>query len=120
MSTQHPDNASTPSFSSEGTMSGEDEILEAYLLFARMGCQEQMWDFEGKKAVPWVVSELLAKDPDFFKAHPLGREVFLTFRIPNPEVEKTDAKLVPEILASIPRCFDTTQSSLWRRNPSRI
>jgi phosphoenolpyruvate carboxylase len=107
MSTQHPDNAVVPAFSSGGVISGEDEILEAYLLFSQFGCQEQMWDFEGKKAVPWVVSELLAKDPDFFKRHPLGKDVFLTFRIPNPEVEKTEAKLVPEILASIPRCYDT-------------
>ncbi|MDP2920550.1 MAG: phosphoenolpyruvate carboxylase [Dehalococcoidia bacterium] len=108
MSTQHPDNAIMPAFSSGSVINGDDEILEAYLLFSQFGCQEQMWDFEGKKAVPWVVSELLAKDHDFFKRHPLGRDVFLTFRIPNPEIEKTEAKLVPEILASIPRCYDTT------------
>ena len=110
MSTQHPDNATMPAFSSGGVMNGDDEILEAYLLFSQFGCQEQMWDFEGKKAVPWVVSELLAKDHDFFKEHPLGKKVFLTFRIPNPEIEKAEAKLVPEILASIPRCYDTTQA----------
>ncbi len=98
-------------------MSGEDEILEAFLLFSQFGCQEQMWDFEGKKAVPWVVSELLAKDQDFFKRHPLGRDVFLTFRIPNPEIEKTEAKLVPEILASIPRCYDTTQAVYEKEIP---
>jgi len=61
MSTQHPDNATLPAFVSGGVMSGEDEILEAYLLFSQFGCQEQMWDFEGKKAVPWVISELLGK-----------------------------------------------------------
>ncbi|MFO7773038.1 MAG: phosphoenolpyruvate carboxylase [Dehalococcoidia bacterium] len=110
MSTQHPDNATLPPFSPSGVMSGDDEILEAYLVFSQFGCQEQMWDFEGKKAVPWVVSELLSKDHDFFKRHPLGKDVFLTFRIPNPEVEKTEAKLVPEILASIPRCYDTVQA----------
>jgi len=98
-------------------MSGEDEILEAYLLFAQFKCQEQMWDSEGKKAVPWVVSELLGKDTDFFKRHPLGKDVFLTFRIPNPEIEKTEAKLVPEILASIPRCYDTTQAVYEREIP---
>ncbi|MFC1964008.1 phosphoenolpyruvate carboxylase [Chloroflexota bacterium] len=110
MSTQHPDNATSPAFSSVGVMSGEDEILEAYLLFSQFKCQEQMWDFEGKKAVPWVISELLAKDSDFFQRHPLGKDIFLTFRIPNPEIEKTEAKLVPEILASIPRCYDTTKA----------
>jgi len=117
MSTQHPDNATLPAFSSGGVMSGEDEILEAYLLFSQFKCQEQMWDFEGKKAVPWVVSELLAKDTDFFKRHPLGKDVFLTFRIPNPEIEKTEAKLVPEILASIPRCYDTTQAVYEKEIP---
>ena len=76
-----------------------------------------MWDFEGKKAVPWVISELLAKDQNFFKKHPLGKDIFLTFRIPNPEIEKTEAKLVPEILASIPRCYDTTQTVYEKEIP---
>lgn len=107
MSTQHPDNARIPFFASGGVMGGEDEILEAYLLLSQYGCQEQMWDFEGKKALPWVISELLAKDPDFFQKRPLGKDVFLTFRIPNPEIERIEAKLVPEILSSIPRCYDT-------------
>lgn len=110
MSTQHPDNARMPFFSSSGVIGGEDEILEAYLLFSQFGCQEQMWDFEGKKAVPWVVSELLAKGQDFFRKRPLGKEVFLTFRIPNPEIERMEAKLVPEILSSIPRCYDIAQT----------
>jgi len=108
MSTQHPDNVLPPAFSSGSVINGDEEILEAYLLFSKFGCSEQMWDFEGKKAVPWVISELLAKDQDFFKRHPLGKDFFLTFRIPNPEIEKMEAKLVPEILASIPRCYDTT------------
>lgn len=110
MSTQHPDNARMPFFISGNVIGGEDEILEAYLLFSQFGCQEQMWDFEGKKALPWVVSELLAKDQEFFKKRPLGRDVFLTFRIPNPELEKMEAKLVPEVLASIPRSCDTTRA----------
>lgn len=110
MSTQHPDNVKMPFFACSSVIGGEDEILEAYLAFSQLGCQEQMWDFEGKKALPWVVSELLAKDLDFFRKRPLGKEVFLTFRIPNPEVEKVEAKLVPEVLDSIPRCYDTTQA----------
>lgn len=110
MSTQHPDNANIPEFGSGSIMSGDDEILEAFLVFSQFGCQEQMWDFEGKRAVPWVISELLARDQDFFRKHPLGVDVFLTFRIPNPEIERTEAKLVSEILASIPRCYDTTRA----------
>jgi len=117
MSTQHPDNARTPFFSSGSVVSGEEEILEAYLLFSQFGCQEQMWDFEGKKAVPWVLSELLSRDRDFFEKRPLGKEVFLTFRIPNPEIERVEAKLVPEILSSIPRCYDTAQEVYKKEVP---
>ena len=35
MSTQHPDNANVPVFSSGSVMNGEDEILEAYLLLSQ-------------------------------------------------------------------------------------
>jgi phosphoenolpyruvate carboxylase len=110
MSTQHPDNACRPPFSSSGQMSGEDEISEAYLLYSQFGCHEQLWDFEGKKAVPWVVTELMGRDRLFFQQRPLGQETFLTFRIPNPDIERAEAKLIPEILSSIPRCFDATQT----------
>ena len=34
MATQHPDNASVPSWASEDVMSGEDEVREAYVSFA--------------------------------------------------------------------------------------
>ena len=80
MSTQNPDNATIPPFCTVDVLSGEDEILEAYLLFSQLGCQEQMWDFEGKKAVPWVVSELLAKPiyPGLFLfAPPFTRSEYL-------------------------------------------
>ncbi len=117
MSTQHPDNAKMPSFVHGSVIGGEDEIVEAYLAFSQLGCQEQMWDFEGKKALPWVVSELLTKDPDFFRKHQLGKEIFLTFRIPNPEIEKVEAKMVPEVLESIPRCYDTAQSIYGKNHP---
>jgi phosphoenolpyruvate carboxylase len=117
MSTQHPDNSRIPFFTSNGVIGGEEEILEAYLLFSQFGCQEQMWDFEGKKALPWVISELLTKDRDFFEKQPLGEKAFLTFRIPNPEIEKIEAKLVPEILASIPRCYDTARAVYQKEIP---
>ncbi len=32
-------------------MSGEDEIKEAYYAFSHLGCEEQMWDCEGKEVV---------------------------------------------------------------------
>jgi phosphoenolpyruvate carboxylase len=110
MSTQHPDNARAPFFTTHSIFGGDDEILEAYLFYSQFDCHEQLWDFEGKKAVPWVVAELMARDRAFFQQRPLGKDTFLTFRIPNPDIEKAEAKLVPEILASIPRCFDTAQA----------
>jgi phosphoenolpyruvate carboxylase len=96
---------------------GDDEILEAYLLFSQFDCHEQLWDFEGKKAVPWVVTELMARDHSFFQQRPLGKDTFLTFRIPNPDVERAEAKLVPEILASIPRCYDATRAVYQSGHP---
>ncbi|MEM3657865.1 MAG: phosphoenolpyruvate carboxylase, partial [Candidatus Hadarchaeum sp.] len=110
MSTQHPDNARLPPFSSGDVMGGEDEILEIYWVFSQLNCQEQMWDFEGKKALPWVVSELLMKNQEFFRERFLGKDFFLTFRIPNPEIETVEAKLVMEVLDSIPRCYDAARA----------
>jgi len=110
MSTQHPDNVKIPDFASGDIINGEDEIYEAYLAFSRFGIHEQMWDYEGKRVLPWVVSELLTKNPDFFHKKKLGKNIFLTFRIPNPEIDKIEAKLVPEVLDSIPRCYDTARA----------
>jgi len=65
-----------------------------------------MWDWEGKDADPNVVRKLLINYPDFFKEHRLGSDVFLTLRVANPSVERTDQKAVLEALASIPRSYD--------------
>ncbi|RLI09868.1 phosphoenolpyruvate carboxylase, partial [Candidatus Bathyarchaeota archaeon] len=47
MSTQHPDNASLPPWTSKEIIANEDEVFEAYYAFSELGCQEQMWDWEG-------------------------------------------------------------------------
>ena len=50
MSTQHPDNATPAPFAdAEGVLKGEGEVDEAHEIFA-LGCNEQMWDSEGKEA----------------------------------------------------------------------
>ncbi|MDY6779151.1 MAG: phosphoenolpyruvate carboxylase, partial [Halobacteria archaeon] len=49
MSTQHPDNATAPFFSEGDVLEGEDEIREAFYVYSHLGCDEQMWDFEGKE-----------------------------------------------------------------------
>ncbi|MBC7100000.1 phosphoenolpyruvate carboxylase, partial [Candidatus Bipolaricaulota bacterium] len=37
MSTQHPDNASTPFFAESSLLDGNDEVQEAYYVFSHLG-----------------------------------------------------------------------------------
>jgi len=106
MSTQHPDNVNTPFFSKDPKLSGEDEVLEAYYAYSHLGCDEQMWDCEGKEVDNFVVKKLFLKDEDFFRENKLGKDIFLTLRVPNPEEEKNEAKILLEQLERIPRVFD--------------
>lgn len=109
MSTQHPDNVNSPFFAEEAELGGEDEIQEAYYAFSHLGCDEQMWDCEGKEVDNYVVKKLLTKYEAFFKEKRLGRDVFLTLRVPNPTVERAEAKILLETLESIPRSFDAAK-----------
>jgi phosphoenolpyruvate carboxylase len=109
MSTQHPDNVSLPFFAETPDMSGEDEIQEAYYAFSHLGCDEQMWDSEGKEVDDFVVKKLLTRYPHFFRKRRLGEEIFLTLRVPNPSVEKEEAKILVEALESIPRSMDAAR-----------
>lgn len=108
MSTQHPDNVNSPFFSEGVELGGEDEIKEAYYAFSHLGCDEQMWDCEGKEVDNFVVKKLLSKYESFFKTRRLGRDIFITLRVPNPTVEKAEAKVLLETLESIPRSFDAS------------
>ncbi|CAD7781363.1 MAG: Phosphoenolpyruvate carboxylase [Candidatus Methanoperedenaceae archaeon GB50] len=54
----------------------------------------------------------------FSKKHPLGKEIFITLRIPNPTVEKEEAKIIFETLESIPRSYDTAKLFYKKDNPS--
>ncbi|MBC7108145.1 MAG: phosphoenolpyruvate carboxylase [Methanomassiliicoccales archaeon] len=109
MSTQHPDNVNVPFFAESAELGGEDEIQEAYYVFSHLGCDEQMWDCEGKEVDNFVVKKLLTKYDLYFKDHRIGRDVFITPRVPNPTVEKEEAKILLETLESIPRSFDTAK-----------
>src|SRR3989344_9662464 len=106
MSTQHPDNVLSPPFSSSPVINGEEEITEAHYAFDTLGCDEQLWDSEGKEVDNFVVKKLFTKYPDYFRKHVLGKDVFLTLRVPNPEIEKDEGKILLETLHSIPRNFD--------------
>ncbi|MBZ0168395.1 phosphoenolpyruvate carboxylase [Candidatus Methylomirabilis lanthanidiphila] len=109
MSTQHPDNVTVPFFAQGPVMEGMDEIREAYYAFSHLGCDEQMWDFEGKEVDEFVVEKLLTTYEGFFRAFPLGREMFLTLRVPNPGVEKAQGKILLEVLQGIPRANDVAR-----------
>lgn len=106
MSTQHPDNAHWPHFSESAQITGEEEVREAFYVYNTLGCAEQMWDHEGKEVDVYVVPKLLSQHPAFFKKRVLGKQTFLTLRVPNPERERASAKGLLEILESIPRSFD--------------
>ncbi|MCS7336846.1 MAG: phosphoenolpyruvate carboxylase [Verrucomicrobiae bacterium] len=109
MSTQHPDNVAVPFFASSPVLAGEDEIREAFYAFSYLGCDEQMWDVEGKEIDTFIVRKLLAFYPQYFQEHVLGEDVRLTLRVPNPAVEKAEAKVLLETLESIPRSYDAAQ-----------
>lgn len=110
MSTQHPDNVHQPFFSDNPELAGEDEIKEVFYAYSHMHCQEQLWDCEGKEVDNFVVKKLLSKYEPYFRKHKLGEEVFLTLRVPNPSIERNEAKVLLETLESIPRNFDAAKS----------
>ncbi len=110
MSTQHPDNVNSPFFVHNSEIGGEDEVQEAYYALSHLGCDEQMWDCEGKEVDSFVVKKLLSRYGHFFKERPLGKDLFITLRVPNPTVEKAEAKVLLETLESIPRSFDAARS----------
>lgn len=109
MSTQHPDNVNPPFFVGDPELGGEDEIQETYYTFSHLGCDEQMWDCEGKEVDNYVVKKLLTKYGPFFRKKRLGKDVFVTLRVPNPTVERAEAKILLETLESIPRSFDAAK-----------
>lgn len=89
---------------------GDAEVYEAYFAYSVLGCQEVMWDSEGKDADTRVVRKLLSNHMDYFKEKVIGRDVFLTYRIPNPRVEVAERKIVFETLANIPVGCDVASS----------
>ena len=109
MSTQHPDNVNHPFFSDNPELAGEDEIKEVFYTFSHLHSREQLWDCEGKEVDNFVVKKLLTKYEPYFKKHILGKDVSLTLRVPNPSVEKNEAKILLETLESIPRNFDAAK-----------
>jgi phosphoenolpyruvate carboxylase len=111
MSTQHPDNVNSPFFSDSEVLAGETEIKETYYVYSHLDIREQMWDCEGKEVDNHVVEKLLTHYPKFFSENLLGDDYYLTLRVPNPAVEKTQGKILLETLESIPRNYDIASAS---------
>lgn len=87
MATQHPDNAREAYFLGKKFINTLDEIEECYRMYDELKCTEYMWDWEGKFVDEAVVEKLFQRYYKFFKRKKLGKDVFLTFRIPNTDEE---------------------------------
>ncbi len=87
MSSQHPDNAGAPYWHANPYIKTEDELKECFLMYKDLGVEEVMWDWEGKFVDEAVIERLYGTHLDFFRKKPLGKDIFLTFRVPNPRVE---------------------------------
>ncbi len=109
MSTQHPDNVSIPSFAENEIFSPEDELKEALFGYKNLGCDEQMWDAEGKEANPEILDHIFATDHQFFREHQLGQKIKLTYRFPNPRLEPNRAHVISDMLKKIPELTETAK-----------
>lgn len=87
MISQHPDNGSKPYWKKNSFIKTGEEIKESFLSFSEIGTSEYKWDWEGKYVDESVIEKLLSEYHKYFKKNPLGKEKFLTFRLPNPKVE---------------------------------
>lgn len=69
-----------------------------------------MWDAEGKEVDTHVIKKLITRYPSYFESNRLGRDRFITLRVPNPSVEKAEAKILLETLEGIPRSHDAAKA----------
>jgi len=83
MATQHPDNAYPSPFTHKCFVSTAEEIDECFQVFSELGVHEYMWDWEGKFVDEAVIDRLYQEYTDFFQKNQLGKDLFLTFRVPN-------------------------------------
>lgn len=89
MATQHPDNAGAPFWDDGKPFVGvHEEMHEAVACFRDLKVGEYMWDWEGKHADAAVIDRLFSDYHEYFSEYQLGRDQFLTFRLPNIWEEK--------------------------------
>jgi phosphoenolpyruvate carboxylase len=119
MSTQHPDNVNVPEWCKAQVIDGNAEVFEAYYAYETLGCQEVMWDSEGKDVDTRVLRKLMDKHWKFFEHNIVGKDEFLTYRIPNPKIEAIEKKVVTETLQNIPMAYDAA-SSVYKKDITPI
>jgi phosphoenolpyruvate carboxylase len=90
MATQHPDNANAPYWSqtNDPFIAAHQESRESVICFRDFGAKEYMWDWEGKHADASVIDKLFSEYYEYFSNNALGRDKYLTFRLPNIWEEK--------------------------------
>jgi len=87
IASQHPDNVSVPFWHNQAFVDTSQEIKELGIVFADLDIDEYMWDWEGKLVDESVIEKVLVDKFDYFKTKQLGKDKFLTYRLPNPFVE---------------------------------
>lgn len=105
MATQHPDNASSAFWLGKSFIDSRDEVRECVIAFAELGCGEFMWDWEGKYVDEAVIERIFEESLPFFKKKALGRDIFLTYRLPNIWVEKGSYRIL-RAFANILTAYD--------------
>ncbi len=86
MVTQHPDHAGKPYWHNKTYISTRHEMNEAFLSFSELGATEYKWDWEGKLVDESVLERFLGEHLEYLMKKPLGKENFITFRLPNPRI----------------------------------
>lgn len=100
MVSQHPDNAGKPHWHTEAYISDSYEVKECYLAFSKLDADEYKWDWEGKFVDESVFERLISEYYRYFQKNPLGKEKFLTFRLPDFRVE-TEFRLGRAFMAMV-------------------
>lgn len=85
--TQHPDHAHTPYWHFKPFISTKEEPRELYLSFKDLGATEYKWDWEGKLVDEAILERIFGEYFDYFKKEQIGKNRFITFRLPNTKIE---------------------------------
>jgi phosphoenolpyruvate carboxylase len=88
MATQHPDHGQKPFWHSHSLIPTVEEARECFLSYNDLNIEEYMWDWEGKLVDESVMERLVAKHFKYFQKNQIGKQKFLTFRLPNPKVQE--------------------------------